>query len=551
MIKELKQGIRKKESFCKNDVIFDEGFCQDAFLTYGNKYLVANGYIGYRGTLDEYDKTFCVALNIADFFDGEKGKWRETVNAPNPLFTQIWVNGKQLNPLITKPLSHKVWLNLKEGVFYRETQYCVDGITLTLNSSRFASQSDFHCLCSKITLSASRECKVQIKYGIDADVWDINGPHLQNFTYKNEKGKLTCRCFSRENNVSLLVALNSLSAGLDFSVEERGAFFQKEFTLQPDAIYTLEKCAQIFWGDETEKPCKSFSYEKKAHLAKMRELWKNSDVKIYGNDKADLSLRYNVWQLLCLAPKKEGSIAARGLSGQTYKGAVFWDTEIFLLPFYLVNNLEVAKKLVQYRVNTLPSALQKAADYGFDGAFYPWESQDGFDACSDFNVTDAETGKPVRTYFKDKQIHISADVAYAVSKYLEVSGEKPTAAYMDTLINCALFFSSRSTFDQVTQRYHLFDCLGPDEYHERVDDNAFTNYMAYHTATATVELFKRFYGNEKIVADYIRAVEKIQHFASNLYLPQPVDNVIEQFNGYFNLEDTTVEQVRSRLRHPN
>src|SRR5690606_25758864 len=135
-----------------------------------------------------------------------------------------------------------------------------------------------------------------------------------------------------------------------------------------------------------------------------------------------LALRYSIYHLLILSPKsiKDASIPARGISGQTYKGAIFWDTEIFMLPYYLNTDLASAKQIIQYRIDTLQGALIKAQSYGFKGAFYAWESQeDGFDACTDYNVTDVFTNRKVSTYFKDKQVHISAEIVYALKMYID------------------------------------------------------------------------------------------------------------------------------------
>ena len=156
---------------------------------------------------------------------------------------------------------------------------------------------------------------------------------------------------------------------------------------------------------------------KNSHVQQSENRWDISDVIIEGSEEDQLALRYSIYHLQIIAPSHSNklSIPARGLSGQTYKGAVFWDTEIFMLPFFLHTSPEVANNLVNYRIRTLDGAREKAKYYGFKGAFYAWEShENGEDACSDFNVTDVFTGRPVKTYFKDKQVHISAAVAYAV-----------------------------------------------------------------------------------------------------------------------------------------
>ena len=136
-------------------------------------------------------------------------------------------------------------------------------------------------------------------------------------------------------------------------------------------------------------------------------LWQKARVTIEGDERAEFAVNYSMYHLMSIAPRHRAalSVAARGLSGQTYKGAIFWDTEMFMLDF---------------RVQTLPGALDKAKSYGYAGAFYAWESvEGGKDACTDYNVTDVFTGRPMRTFFRDTQVHISAAVVYGLRKYTQ------------------------------------------------------------------------------------------------------------------------------------
>ena len=103
----------------------------------------------------------------------------------------------------------------------------------------------------------------------------------------------------------------------------------------------------------------------------------------------------------------------------------------------------MAKKLMKYRIDTLEGAKNKAKSYGYEGAFYPWESQEGgFDACSDYNVTDVFTGRPMRTFFKDKQIHISAAIVYGIGRYVDLAGDMSILSEggAQTIIECAKFY---------------------------------------------------------------------------------------------------------------
>ena len=112
---------------------------------------------------------------------------------------------------------------------------------------------------------------------------------------------------------------------------------------------------------------------------------------------AQQALRFSMYHLLAIVPMhtEYASIPARGMSGQMYKGAIFWDTEIFMLPFFAHAFPNLARNLLLYRYHTLDGARRKAQEYGFRGAFYAWESQDtGDDACTLFNVTDVFTNRP-------------------------------------------------------------------------------------------------------------------------------------------------------------
>lgn len=230
-----------------------------------------------------------------------------------------------------------------------------------------------------------------------------------------------------------------------------------------------------------------------------------------------------------------------------------------MLPFFLDNFPECAKNLVKYRIRTLPEARKKAAHYGYNGAFYAWESQDGYDACSDFNVTDVFTHRPVRTYFKDKQIHISADVAYAVLNYYFKTNDDELMldGGLETVLECAEFARTYSYYNHIKERYELLDVIGPDEYHERVNNNAYTNYMFYKITSDGLNAARKLQTKypqkvAKVLGKFDGDVlSKLDEWISKLYLPQPNDKgIIEQFDGYFKLEDVTVDEVSLRLVNP-
>ncbi|MDE7454215.1 MAG: glycoside hydrolase family 65 protein [Clostridia bacterium] len=536
-------------------IIKETGYNCDR-LSRGDKLIIGNGCYGYRGTLEENGKVDCVALNAASFYDQNGANWRETVNMPNPLYCVIKINGVELDPLHV--VEHTEQLDMSCSTFVRTTTYNIDDVQATLTSKRFFVKTRKDLLLSSLTLCLNKSAYVQVYSGIDYDVWNISGQH---FTVTNVM-----------SNPVTVQAVTNEGKNLSVAVTEQCSIANGEFTHCDGkalncyngnvAQLTLQKWCLLSRDGITARKLPQnldFAQVEKQNAQAWDKTWQVSRGIV---DDTDLqqAVDYSVYQLLICAPQADdASISARGVSGQTYKGAVFWDTEMFMLPFYLKCDKEVAKRLVRYRIKGLQGAKDKAKQYGYQGAFYAWESQEGgIDACSDFNVVDVFTNRPVRTYFKDKQIHISADVAVALYKAYLSTGDLSllTDGGMDVLLECAVFYDDYAYYNVRKNRLELLDVLGPDEYHERVNNNAYTNYMAYATAKCCLNALtklKKHLPNvyEQYASKYGEQIKRIRKFAKLIYLPQPNEHgIIEQFDGYFNLEDVSVDTVRSRLVNP-
>lgn len=217
-----------------------------------------------------------------------------------------------------------------------------------------------------------------------------------------------------------------------------------------------------------------------AHEAAWNERWMASDVVIEGDEKSWRALRFAVYHLTSAANPEDDkvSIGARALTGDAYLGHVFWDTEIYLLPFYTAVWPEAARALLMYRYNTLSGARAKAAHYGFKGALYAWESADtGMETTPERVV--GSHGETVDILTGRMEHHISADIAYAVWQYWRATGDDDffLSAGAEILFDTARFWASRAVAEADGKR-HIRHVIGPDEYHDDVDDNAFTNLMA-------------------------------------------------------------------------
>jgi trehalose/maltose hydrolase-like predicted phosphorylase len=561
-------------------IIREDKFNSNNIVGNGNKFMTGNGYMGYRGTMEEYSEKELTACNIAGLYDRQGDGWREPINAPNGLFATLLVGNKKLGLNNFNPSEHSQVLDIKNGIHGRSTVWDTDYGKIKIEAQRFVSLADVHLMCLKYSLSVEKDCPIVIKTGIDGKVWDINGPHLKNYSVDQENSIIKVSAITQELKIPVSVAeICERSFEAEETIEKTDAsiFRNISFMAEPKRKYTIYKYVSVWTGnDETEnidKDCsltayRSFSmgYEKVylEHVNMWKDRWETSDAVIEGCEEDQLALRYSIYQLLIIAPfhSNKFSIPARGLSGQTYKGAIFWDTEMFMLPFFLYAAPDVAKNLVNYRIRTLNGARKKAEEYGFKGAFYAWEShENGQDACSDFNVTDVFTGRPVKTYFKDKQVHISAAVAYAVLETYKFTGDISLLINggAEVILECARFYYSYAYFKEEKDRYEILDVIGPDEYHERVNNNAYTNKMVYYTVDAALMVldilkvdFPKEYENLIEKLDYRKDIDNLVKFKEKLYVPKPDKKtlIIEQFDGYSRLEDCSLSEVRSRLISP-
>jgi kojibiose phosphorylase len=297
-----------------------------------------------------------------------------------------------------------------------------------------------------------------------------------------------------------------------------------------------------------------------ANDAAWAHAWASSDVIIEGDREAQAALRFNIFQLLIAAPRHtdRASIGAKTLSGFGYRHHVFWDTEIFMLPFFTLTQPQLARNMLMYRWHGLPAAREKARANGYEGAQYPWESAgDGREVTPVWVVNKADPRQLIRIWTGDIQIHITADVAYGVMQYWRATADDAFMADYgaEIILEGARFWSSAATFE-ADGKYHYRNVIGPDENHDRVDDNAYTNYVArWHLQTALEALtwLKAAYpAHATRLADTLdlsaARLAQWADVAGRIYLPLDGETgLIEQFAGFFDLKDADL----SVMRDPN
>ena len=215
------------------------------------------------------------------------------------------------------------------------------------------------------------------------------------------------------------------------------------------------------------------------HRQAWAERWAGAAVAVDGDAEVELALRFGLFHLLSsVAGGGEAAVGARGLSGPAYAGHVFWDADVFVLPVLTATHPPAARAMLEYRLRRLDAARRLAKARGLEGARFPWESAaDGTDV-TPTSALDPD-GRVVAIRTGELEEHIVADVAWAACRYAAWTGDRAflDGPGRDLLLEGARYWASRARID-ARGRAHIDGVIGPDEYHEDVGDNAFTNVMA-------------------------------------------------------------------------
>ena len=268
--------------------------------------------------------------------------------------------------------------------------------------------------------------------------------------------------------------------------------------------------------------------------------WDDALVEIEGDPELELGVRFSLFHLIGSTPTEgEAAVGARGVSGPAYRGHVFWDTDVFMLPFFAATHPESARAMLEYRIRRLAPAKEVAERNGRRGARYPWESAgDGHD------VTPREDrpldGPVIPILTGELEEHIVADVAWAALQYAAWTGDEEflRGPGRPLVLETARYWASRVEAD-ADGRGHLRGVIGPDEYHEDVDDNAFTNVIARWNLRRAVELAQA--GGGDVPAEEVAQWRRVAESLVDGYDPRT--GLYEQFDGFFDLDDVVVSRI--------
>ncbi len=546
-------------------------------------FTIGNGYLGTRGTFEEgYPGDWPFTL-VHGVFDDVPIVNTELVNAPNWLHLHLLVGGERFRMDRGEVLGYRRDLDLATGVLSRRVRWrSPGGHTLDLRFERFASLADEHVLglrvrVTSVDFAGSLELRAALPGFMDNQGylhWALadQGPLGERGIYLAVRTGM--EGIPKQTGITLCEACQLQVVGSDMetgvhdcewvpTVVARGA-------IAPGETLTADKLVTLFTSRDTDDPreaardglgkaaAQGYEALRASSDAAWAETWDACDITIEGDDEADRAVRYNLFQLLIAAPRHDEhvSIGAKSLSGPGYHGHVFWDTEIFMLPFFTYTQPDLARNMLLYRYHTLPGARRVAEDMGCNGARYAWESAVTGDETTPRWVPDPKRGELVRIWTGDIEHHVAADVAYAVHQYWRVTGDD---AFMhdygaEIVLDTARFWASLVAWHETRGIYEIHDVIGPDEYHEHVDNNAFTNRVAVWNLETALQVLDWLRIEDLEKAEELieeldlsgQQLERWREIIDRMYIPQNVGGLIEQFDGFFDLTPVDLEAYEPR-----
>ncbi len=499
-------------SFIEEDIdITDLGHLASVFA-------LGNGYLGLRGSYDENDDAYPNenGMYINEIFETEpiSHPWyckgfathdEYTVNLADWRIFEVYIDGEKAcysNGL----KNHKRVLDFNKGSLIRTFEFTTkSGKTVKVESIRVINMLKPH--------------SGQIKYSVTSvnfnGTVEIRSEVINNTSIGGKMPTLTADKKFEGGNYELLTkvectelqvasAFSHKVYGNDYNVFEKADDNSYLYTVNANVkageTVTVEKYAGFYSSADNQENLSLLAKNEVSENVQegfdalysiQKDFWKNhwetSDIIIDGCDNDQQAIRLSLFHLRSQVPTiNNASIGATGLTGANYSGKVFWDTEMYLMPYYLFTKPELCKGLIMYRVKLLDKARKRAKEIGNEGALYSWCSIDGEETSVVFEASTAE-------------YHINSDIAYSVWRYEKAT--KDTDFVFDNcvpmLFETAKFYAKRGTFVEGKDgRFCINAVCGPDEYACGVNNNCYTNFMVRFHFDYALDVYKRLKENE-------------------------------------------------------
>lgn len=574
----------KNEINMKNWTIKESDFWQENVRKYESIMCQGNGYMGVRAAVEEeYSKNIRYTLVAGTFDRMEAKNTTELPKAADITALSLTADGIPLELTEENVQDYERSLTLYNGLLCRRFVWIPrEGLCIEFASERFVSLEERHVLGQRVSVKVLKgRTEIGLQSGIqggehgelhfiamqgyvqDGIMQYAETTHESDITFvtssvvkawkkgcSDEKEAIemtirsgkeqvmsSCRALLEEGDELLLEKLSRVATTRDKDIkfmDMRSGKSSRELLLQ----HEKEKM-EIF--------CK-IGYEKTWQISKdcWERLWQEKDVIISGDADFDqLALRFAIYHLTVMAPVHDNrmNIGAKGLSGKGYLGHTFWDTEIYMLPYFVWEDPAGARSLLEYRFLCLDSARRKARENGYEGAMYPWEAA---------WITDGDTCPEAR--FSQYEIHVTADVAYGVYYYYEITHD---IGFMrqcgcEILFETAQFWKSRLEYRPDKDRYEICDVIGPDEFTHHANNNAFTNYLAHLNLRLALSWKERL--QREFPEDYKRLDRKLnlenreagwKERKDKLVLPKANENhILPQDDTYLSLPEVDLSIYR-------
>jgi len=556
---------------------------------------LGNGYLGLRSATEEaYLKETRDLFVSGTFNKFDENEVTELPNLADVTRLDIRIDGERFSLEFGETEDYVRQLNLKTAELTRTfTWTSPKGKTVRFHFRRFVSLENLHLIGMKMDVeSVTHPVTISFDSGINAQMSNTGAQHFhegERRIFDKRFVQLVQTTTQSKIDMVLNTAHKVMVNGVEVSepvmnMDRRKVWLNFQANLEPGDKLEMEKVTTVYTSRDKEFDTPDYdlgqlretsledlrtSFEKGYQFlleehqdAWNRKVWNAYNLEVNSKDSFDvLALRFAMYHLTIMTPAHDErmGIGAKALSGEGYKGHSFWDTEIFILPFFMYSNPEVAKSLLKYRYLGLVGARKKAAENGYEGAMYPWEAAwptDG-EVTPVWGAVDIVTGEQTKIWSGFIEQHITADIANAVHQYYTITGDQE---FMDEygyemIFDTATFWASRLEWNEDKQEYQINQVVGPDEYKEHVDNNAFTNYMAHHNMQLAIryadalkqenpERYKALNNDLNLDAAY----KNWQSKSDKLYLPQPreEDLVIPQDDTYLQLKEIDLTKYKNQ-----
>ena len=493
-------------------------------------FALGNGYIGMRGNFEEgYHGTAgtTVAGNYLNgFYDSEPIVYPEgayglpsrnqsMLNVTDARIMELSIEGHAFRMDSGTVHSYRRWLDMQSGLLHREVDWeSPAGHRVKLTIRRLVSLQHKHLAAIEYKVTALNfSGTLKFVSALDGKITRAEASDdprlgsgsaepsllLEDDGYDEAAGILWMRQRTRHTRFVLLTAVShrlQAVSGRELGRQLTGQHISVCYgaAVQSGEAVTLTKYITYHTSkDYAEEELRDrsaevlgmaeasgFSGMAAEQRAYLDHFWGHTDVEIKGDPALQQGIRFNMFQLLQSAGR-DGvtNIAAKGLTGEGYEGHYFWDTEMYMLPFFTYTQPAVSRALLEFRYATLGKARERAAVMSQKGALYPWRTIDGEENSAYFPAGTA-------------QVHINADIAYGLKQYVQATGDLGflVSKGAEILFETSRFWADLGHFNPARGGAFCIDAVtGPDEYTAIVNNNAYTNLMvqdqllyAYETA---------------------------------------------------------------------